>query len=474
MNLIHILVLGAISLMIAWIAPARWRGGVLLGISVLAVFWLQPSTPIRNLDFWFPTLSIALTVLAWAVTSARENGFQRENLIAGGIIFGLILLVAANRYLGPVCCLTATRPPQFQPVLLALITVAATTAIVHRYLPGNHTLLLASLVLIIVIFVILKTGPLAGQASYLLRKMASQNLDLASALDIRWLGFSYLAFRLLHTIRDRQSGKLPPYSIGEYTTYAIFYPALTAGPIDRSQRFIADLDHPIGMRSSNTIEGSQRILFGIFKKFVLADSLALIALNESNAFQANASPWVWVLLYAYTLRIYFDFSGYTDIAIGMGLYTGIQLPENFHRPYLQTNLTMFWNSWHITLAQWFRAYYFNPVTRALRSSRSRTPTWLTILIGQTTTMLLIGLWHGITWNFAIWGLWHGVGLFIHNRWQSWMRPHQDWFETHPKLKFPASFGGWLLTFNFVALGWVWFALPSPEVAWIFFQKLFGL
>jgi D-alanyl-lipoteichoic acid acyltransferase DltB (MBOAT superfamily) len=180
-----------------------------------------------------------------------------------------------------------------------------------------------------------------------------------------------------------------------------------------------------------------------------------------------------VLLYAYALRIYFDFAGYTDIALGLGRWLGVRLPENFSAPYLKTNMTAFWNSWHITLAQWFRAYFFNPATRVLRSSSARLPVWLVILVGQAGTMLLIGLWHGVTWNFAAWGLWHAAGLFAHNRWSDWMRPRMTTLEQHPTLRRLGSLAGWLLTFHYVTLGWVWFVLPDIRLSLLVFQKLFS-
>jgi D-alanyl-lipoteichoic acid acyltransferase DltB (MBOAT superfamily) len=183
---------------------------------------------------------------------------------------------------------------------------------------------------------------------------------------------------------------------------------------------------------------------------------------------------MWFLLYSYSLRIYFDFSGYTDMAIGLGRFLGIRLPENFNGPYLKPNLTQFWNSWHMTLTQWFRSYYFNPVTRALRSSKWKLPSYLVILIMQTTTMVLIGLWHGITVNYLLWGLWHGLGLFIHNRWSDFMRGRPL------PGRLPGSTGGVLnflnpfLTFNFVSLGWLFFILPTPSLTWQAFQKLLGI
>jgi D-alanyl-lipoteichoic acid acyltransferase DltB (MBOAT superfamily) len=173
------------------------------------------------------------------------------------------------------------------------------------------------------------------------------------------------------------------------------------------------------------------------------------------------------------LRIYLDFAGYTDITLGMGRWLGVKLPENFTAPYLKTNLTAFWNSWHITLAQWFRSYFFNPLTRALRTGRISLPVWLIILAGQVGTMSLIGLWHGVTWNFAAWGLWHALGLFIHNRWSDWARPRMGSLGERPMLRRLAILGGWFLTFNYVALGWVWFALPDIGLSLVMFWKLFS-
>ncbi len=304
-----------------------------------------------------------------------------------------------------------------------------------------------------------------------LRSLAGQSATLASPLDIRWLGFSYLAFRLLHVLRDRATGRLPDVSLREFVTYALFFPAYTAGPIDRLQHFNAGLQTGAGLTASSALAGGERLATGIFKKFVLADSLAIVALNDLNAGQVQSATWMWLLLYGYAFRIYFDFSGYTDIAIGLGLLLGIRLPENFDAPYLRQNLTSFWNSWHITLAQWFRAYFFNPLTRLLRARPL--PVALVVFTGQVSTMLLIGGWHGITWNFLAWGLWHGAGLFIHNRWSGWARPRMAPLESRPRLQRLAGAAGALLTFHYVTLGWVWFALPDPGLSLHVFQKLFG-
>ena len=314
----------------------------------------------------------------------------------------MILGIALTRYLGPLCCLTPARPPEILKVLVALAILWLGVVGLTRLLPGRRTLASAAVLLIIGLFIVLKSDQLSQLASKGLRSISGQPASQASALDLQWLGFSYLAFRLLHVLRDYQTGKSMPSTLGEFVTYAIFFPSITAGPIDRSQHFIGELRKttaPSEARSrinqADLVQGSQRILWGVFKKIVLADGLALVALSATNASQVRSTLWTWVLLYAYALRIYFDFSGYTDIALGLGILTGIKLPENFDRPYLKQNLTLFWNSWNMTLAQWFRAYYFNPVTRALRSRPQKLPAWLIILVGQLSTMLLIGsmAWH---------------------------------------------------------------------------------
>ena len=160
------------------------------------------------------------------------------------------------------------------------------------------------------------------------------------------------------------------------------------------------------------------------------------------------------------------------MAIGLGRFLGFRLPENFNAPYLKPNLTQFWSSWHMTLTQWFRSYYFNPVNRALRSGSRQLPTYLLILITQTTTMILIGLWHGITVNYFLWGLWHGIGLFVQNRWSDFMKGRMPAGQTPGTAQALLKIVNPFLTFNYVSLGWLFFILPAPSLAWDAFLKLF--
>lgn len=481
MSLLQILAFSLLALAAGWLVPRRWRVWYLLGGSVLAIYWLQPSTPIRNLDFWLPTTSIGLTIFVWVVTRQKNGSSGLPAAIASIIILGIVLLIGLTRYVDALCCITPTRPPPLLSVFTA-IGVAFILFAIPLLLPKTRNLTSIAILLILSLFIILKSEPIAQKTSFWLRSSTGQSVTLASAVDIPWLGYSYLAFRLLHVLRDDQADRLPTYSLGEFVTYAIFFPTYTAGPIDRVQRFMPELDQQPNpddhtdidqAKRTNLVQGGWRILWGIFKKFVLADSLALIAMSPQNVSQTTSSIYMWALVYAYSLRIYFDFSGYTDIAIGLGRLMDFHLPENFDKPYLKLNITAFWNSWHITLAQWFRAYFFNPLTRWLRAYPDKFPMWTIMLIGQFSTMALIGLWHGITWNFFLWGAWHGLGLFVQNRWSTWISPQIAGLENRPLLYNGFRIGGWFLTFQFVCLGWVWFAIPEVNMALEVFQKLVG-
>ncbi len=473
MTITTILILAVAALLIRLVFRARGRGWAMFTASILAIYWLQPAMPIRTLDFWLPTATLGLALLCWVITAApEERGWKRIGMTMG-ILSGLVLLIGLTRYLSVQGIVTPSQPPPTWQVLIALAVVGICVALLIKVQKALPALLSISFGVLIVIFIVLKLPWLAEHASAGLRSLMGQSTARASALDLRWLGFSYVAFRLIHTIRDRQSGRLPNVTLQEYVTYIIFFPSFTAGPIDRIERFIADLRRPVAMTAEDLGEGGMRLVLGLFKKFALADSLALIALNTTNASQVQKAGWTWMLLVAFALQIYLDFNGYTDIAIGMGRWLGVKLPENFNQPYLKPNLTQFWNNWHMTLTQWFRAYYFNPLTRSLRSAKKPLPPAAILLLVQVSTMVLIGLWHGMTWNFVIWGLWHGVGLFVQNRWSEFIKPRLGWMEGKLVVKGAVGIVNVIVTFGYVALGWVWFALPTPQMALTVFGKLFG-
>jgi alginate O-acetyltransferase complex protein AlgI len=474
MSLLNILILIAAALLIRLVFPGRLRRWALLAASVLAVFWLQPALSIRQLDFWFPTATLGLIFLCWGLTAEKEALKGRSNWLAAGLTVGTVLVIAGTRFISLEGVITPTRPPQFYLIAIVLAFLVGIMLAFARFLKAKGTVLAIGILLLLLIFVVLKNPTLSLLSSIGLRNITGQGLSLARAGDLGWLGFSYVAFRLIHTLIDRMNGRLKEINLGEYMVYTIFFPAFLSGPLDRLQRFRKDLDDPHRLQADELRRSGERLAVGLFRKFIIADTLAFIAITETNAAQAESTGWLWVMLAAYSFQLFFDFAGYTDIAIGMGLLLGFNLPENFNRPYRQPNLTLFWNNWHMTLTQWIRGYFFNPLTRSLRKKRKLSAPCI-IFITQMSTMLLIGLWHGITINFIIWGVWHGLGLFIHNRLNNLTAPKMASIrENTPRLGTAIKVGGVLLTFIFVSLGWVWFALPTTTMSLQTFARLFGV
>ena len=475
MGLTQVLIFAGVAFLLRLFGRGVRRGWLLLVVSALAIYWLQPGMPIRYLDFWLPTTTLALVVLSWAVVTPQEMGWWRENLLAVGVLVTIALAVAATRYIGAGNVFLSTRPPQFTQAAIGILILFAVPGLLARYLPRNKTWLTAASLLVLGLFVVIKVPALGQIAAGGLRELGGQEASRALSTDIRWLGFSYVAFRLIHTIRDQANGRLPAVSLRDYLVYVLFFPAYTAGPIDKLQRFQKDMEKSLTFENfpMDFGKGGQRLVVGVFKKFVVADSLSLIALNATNAGQVQSGGWAYMLLIAYSFLIYFDFSGYTDIAIGLGQLMGFKLPENFNRPYLKPNLTQFWNNWHMTLTQWFRAYFFNPLTRSLRR-KDNLPAWMVILITQLSTMVLIGMWHGVTINFLLWGVWHGVGMFVHNRWSTWFKGHSSWLDVQVWRTKVWNVFGMVLTFHYVAIGWIFFALPTPDLSWRVLGLLTGL
>ena len=468
LNLLTIVVFVAFAMFYALFVPAKWRGWVLFIASVVLIYWLQPTLRIRWLDFFLPTLTLTLTVATWYLTRTNEQTISREDYITLGIVVFLVFGLSLLRFVpADYRLLVASRPPHFSLALIFLVIVTAVVLAMSR-LPKRLAIIL---VLLIGLFVVLKTEFLASAMSALLRSTTRQDVTLASSLDLNWLGFSYVAFRLIHTVRDRQTGLLPELTLREYVTYVAFFPSFIAGPIDRAERFIKDFRGLDDIQfAPRFVEGTARISVGLFKKFVIADSLAQgMALNPTNAMQTENSFALWLLLYGYALRLFFDFSGYSDMAIGIGILFGIRLPENFKQPYTQTSITKFWQSWHVSLSDWARFYVFSPLSRALL--RRDVASILSVFTAQLATMITIGLWHGVTVNFLIWGIWHGIGLFLHKKWTERTRKFYRGLKDKPSQRRIADGIAWFVTFHYVVLGWVWFALPNLEQSIQVFSQL---
>ncbi|HYV27709.1 MAG TPA: MBOAT family O-acyltransferase [Candidatus Eisenbacteria bacterium] len=242
------------------------------------------------------------------------------------------------------------------------------------------------------------------------------------------LGISFFTFEFIHYAVDRYRGKTEAGSFAEYLTFILFFPTMVAGPIKRYQDFRPKLLNPSRAWSKDWQQGITRILSGLAKKFAVADLLTAFTDHLNRADIAQAQRWVLpVWLLAFGFKIYFDFSAYSDIAIGSARLFGIKVPENFDWPYLRTNIAEFWKHWHISLYRWLVDYVFVP----LGGSRVAQPrVYLNVLI----TMFLSGLWHGAGLNFVVWGVWHGMLLVIHRMWKNW--------RASPALRTNQQFGNW--------------------------------
>jgi len=261
------------------------------------------------------------------------------------------------------------------------------------------------------------------------------------------LGLSFFVFEFIHYLSDTYRGTAPRASLTEYAAFGLFFPTLVAGPIKRFQPFMEQLRNPAAFRLEFLGDGLYRILTGIGKKVIVADSM--VYFTDPLADPLNAAPGdLWVAVYAYAVKIYFDFAGYSDIAIGSARLLGFTVPENFNRPYLRQNIAAFWNNWHISLSSWIRDYIYYP----LGGSRG---TLLFTIRNLVIALALSGLWHGAAWNFLVWGLYHGAGLSLYRVY----RKKGGWFIKYvERLPVPlVKAGSVLLTFHFVCVGWVFFA-----------------
>lgn len=475
MTITHILVFILVALLSRILVKNNASTRIILIASLLFIYWMQPVSTIRSLEFWLPTIMIGLVVLVWGIISPREKYKEKDNLVTGGIIFAVILSISSLRYFNFSFLSGIINPPAIQAVAPFLLAAAALFWILLKNNNEKKISALFAIGLLLGLFFLLKYMPLTERLSYFLRKINGQSLTLADAREVIWVGYSYFAFRLIHVLREWQLGRPIDVGLMMFVIYVLFFPAFTAGPIDRLEHFKGEFENrDTSLLEDDLFAGGFRIFKGLFYKFILADSLALVVFNTDTIQQVNHTGWMWVMVYCFALRLYFDFSGYTDLAIGISALMGIKLPENFDRPYLSKNLTNFWNRWHITLTRWFRTYYFNPVTRYLRSQQKQISPALIILFTQITTMVLIGLWHGINLNFILWGLWNGLGLFIQNRWSEWRKTAKPNIITNSQQSKTGDVISVFLTFSYIALGWVWFAMPTISDSLTVFGKLLGV
>lgn len=268
------------------------------------------------------------------------------------------------------------------------------------------------------------------------------------------VGLSFYTFQgLSYAVDHYRTPDEPPRAFLDVLLFVSFFPTIMAGPILRARQFLPQLGHRT-WESRDVQEGFALILSGLFKKVVIASYLSehiVRGVFESPEFY---SSWaVLAAVYAYSIQIFCDFSGYSDMAVGVGRLMGFRLPENFRSPYLALNVQDFWRRWHITLSLWLRDYLYIPLGGSRRGNR-----YLNLII----TMALGGLWHGSHLRFLIWGVMHGVGLAVVHAFHQlkprlWPRPVEN-----AVLRWCGMAAAWLLTFHFVSLLWIFFRAEDME------------
>jgi alginate O-acetyltransferase complex protein AlgI len=289
----------------------------------------------------------------------------------------------------------------------------------------------------------------------------------SSATILIPLGFSYLSFELLHVLIERRRGRIPELAFPQLLAFAFFAPARASGPIKRYPDFTAAV-RDATMSMANVYTGMLRVLVGLAKKLFIADVLALTVAERP---EVRSVGHAWIVLLAFTFQIYFDFSAYTDVAIGFSRMLGIALPENFNRPYLAPNIREFWNRWHISLSTWVRDYIFLPTGRGLFRTRLRAAPTVIAAISYLVTFAAVGAWHGITAAFLMWGLYHGLLLAAYHTIRA-KTPVE--VAAHPfyRSRVVTVCGG-AVTFLLVAIGWVPF-MTNWENASTLLASLFGV
>lgn len=273
------------------------------------------------------------------------------------------------------------------------------------------------------------------------------------------MGISFYTFHVLSYTIDVMRGKVKPTeSFVDMALYIAFFPQLVAGPIVKASFFLPQLSEDRNVSTDNIAKGIQIFLFGLFKKIVIADYLSVFVDNVFSVPKAYSALTVILAIISYSIQIYFDFSGYSDMAIGCAKCLGYDLPRNFNLPYLSQNVSEFWKRWHISLSSWLKEYLYISLG-GNRKGKIRT------YINLMATMVLGGLWHGANWTFVFWGFLHGAALCVHKLFLSLKKKKSA-------LSAAIKVVNVITTYVFVCIAWVFFRAGSFENAVLIISRLF--
>ncbi len=277
------------------------------------------------------------------------------------------------------------------------------------------------------------------------------------------VGLSFYTFQSLGYCIDVYRGKFPAHRrLDEFALFVAFFPQLLAGPIERARRLLPQFTRPRLIQVEDLGVGGWLIFWGLFKKVFIADNLAPYTYWGVETAGASTAADVYVAFFAYSIRFYCDFSGYSDMARGLARLLGVHLSNNFYLPYFASNPIELWSRWHITLSNWFRDYVFIPLAQALPRTWGRP-------VAAIATMTLVGLWHGANWKYVIWGAAWGVVLVVYRLMQSFLLALPKGSVQFQKI---LTVGGVLLTFHLWMIIGVFFTASGIEAAFSLLRTLF--
>ncbi len=277
------------------------------------------------------------------------------------------------------------------------------------------------------------------------------------------LGLSFHTFQAMsYTIEVYQGNQKAERHFGIYALYVMFYPQLVAGPIERPQNIVHQFHEKKYFNYDNAVLGLNLIVYGLFKKIVVADRLSVYVNQVYGHLQFANSISVFLAMVFFTIQIYADFSGYSDIARGTAKFMGYELMVNFDRPLLSSNLSEFWRRWHISLSTWFNDYLYLPLVAKWRNLGN-----LSVVFAVIITFLFSGLWHGAAWRFVVYGALHGAALAYEILTK---KKRKKLFKNVPKRLM--SFVGGICTFSYVCFTFIFFRAESFTQAGAIIKKLF--
>ena len=343
-------------------------------------------------------------------------------------------------------------------VLLLLSTLVAVYLMTHFMCrcegKGRKWWLTGIVTVVLGVLGYFKYANFLGENFFLLIGKEFHHWDILLPVGISFYSFQLLSYAIDVYRRELEEEK----DFLDYAFYITFFPQLVAGPIVRAKSFLPQLKKDIVLNRVEIEKGFFLIMMGLFKKSILADYLS----QYNDLVFANPGAYSGVetlmAIYGYAIQIYCDFSGYTDMAIGMGKMMGFDLGINFNKPYQSTSLTDFWRRWHISLSSWLRDYLYIPLGG---NRKGKFRTYLNLFI----TMLLGGLWHGANWKFIFWGGMHGVGLAVDKIWQKVTKGRLKEYRV-------ARIAGWFITLHFVIFLWIFFRADSFATAWQIIGQVF--